>query len=60
MVPTILQMINRAREERNVALVGVNGAGKSTLLNTISGIIQPGRGKILLEGNPLTKKGELS
>ena len=60
MVPTMLQMINRAREERNVAFVGANGAGKCTLLNTFSGIMQPGRGKILFEGKPLTKKGELS
>ena len=60
MVPTMLQVINRAREERNVALVDANGAAKSTLLSTISGIMQPGRGKILFEGKPLTKKGELS
>ena len=37
-----------------VALVGANGAGKSTLLNTISGMIQPGKGKILFKGNSLT------
>ncbi len=60
MVPTMLQVINRAREERNVALVDANGAAKSTLLSTISGIMQPGRGKILFEGKPLIKKGELS
>lgn len=40
--------------QKIVALVGANGAGKSTLLNTISGIIQPGRGKILFKGKPLT------
>jgi branched-chain amino acid transport system ATP-binding protein len=36
-----------------VALVGTNGAGKSTLLDTISGIIQPDKGKILFSGKPL-------
>ena len=41
-------------QQKIVALVGANGAGKSTLLNTISGIIQPGGGKILFKGNPLT------
>jgi branched-chain amino acid transport system ATP-binding protein len=33
-----------------VALVGANGAGKSTLLRSIAGILQPGSGRIELEG----------
>jgi branched-chain amino acid transport system ATP-binding protein len=40
-------------KETIVALVGANGAGKTTFLNTISGIIQPRRGKILFSGKPL-------
>ncbi|HSF82957.1 MAG TPA: ABC transporter ATP-binding protein [Anaerolineales bacterium] len=32
-----------------VSLIGANGAGKSTLLNSISGIVPPRYGKILLE-----------
>ena len=36
-----------------VALVGANGAGKSTLLNTISGLIQPARGRIEFEGQSI-------
>jgi branched-chain amino acid transport system ATP-binding protein len=39
-----------------VALVGANGAGKSTLLNTISGLIQPAKGKIEFEGKSITAK----
>ncbi len=39
--------------QKIVALIGANGAGKSTLLDTISGIIQPIRGKILFSGKPL-------
>jgi branched-chain amino acid transport system ATP-binding protein len=33
-----------------VALVGANGAGKSTTLNTISGLIAPAGGSVLLDG----------
>ena len=32
-----------------VALVGINGTGKSTLLRILSGIIQPGLGKVVTE-----------
>ncbi len=37
-----------------VALVGANGAGKSTLLKTISGLIRPRRGKVLMGGREVT------
>ncbi len=33
-----------------VTLIGSNGAGKSTTLRTISGILQPRQGEVLLEG----------
>jgi branched-chain amino acid transport system ATP-binding protein len=36
-----------------VALVGANGAGKTTLLKTISGLLRPGDGEILFEGEDL-------
>ena len=36
-----------------VALVGANGAGKTTILNSISGILHPHKGSILLDNNPL-------
>jgi branched-chain amino acid transport system ATP-binding protein len=36
-----------------VTLIGANGAGKSTLLNTISGILRPRKGVIVLEGEPI-------
>ncbi|MBV8692620.1 MAG: ATP-binding cassette domain-containing protein [Actinobacteria bacterium] len=38
-----------------VALLGTNGAGKSTLLSAISGLLEPGRGRISFEGRDITK-----
>lgn len=32
-----------------IALIGSNGAGKTTLLNTVSGLLKPGKGRILFE-----------
>jgi branched-chain amino acid transport system ATP-binding protein len=47
----VLWSVNlRVAENQIVALVGSNGAGKSTLIKTISGLLQPYRGKILFEG----------
>lgn len=36
-----------------VALIGANGAGKSTTLKTISGLLRPRNGEILLEAAPI-------
>jgi branched-chain amino acid transport system ATP-binding protein len=34
-------------------LIGPNGAGKSTVLKTVSGLLRPKRGTILLQGEPI-------
>jgi branched-chain amino acid transport system ATP-binding protein len=36
-----------------VCLLGANGAGKSTTLRTVSGLLHPLRGEILLRGQPI-------
>ncbi len=43
------------REGEIVTLLGANGAGKSTLLNTISGLLRPAAGEILLNDSPIHK-----
>lgn len=45
----------QVREKEIVTLIGSNGAGKSTLLNTISGVLKPREGEILLEGNRIDR-----
>jgi len=37
-----------------VALIGDNGAGKSTLVKTLSGVIRPDSGQILVKGVPVS------
>ncbi|HUK03579.1 MAG TPA: ABC transporter ATP-binding protein [Burkholderiales bacterium] len=36
------------------ALIGPNGAGKTTFVNLLTGVLQPSRGSVLLEGEDVT------
>ena len=42
-------------EGQVVALLGANGAGKTTLLRAASGLLQPTRGQLLLDGQDITR-----
>jgi branched-chain amino acid transport system ATP-binding protein len=46
----------KVHEEELVLLLGGNGAGKSTLLKSISGLLNPGSGRILFKGEEITGK----
>ncbi|WP_127781600.1 ABC transporter ATP-binding protein [Rhodococcus sp. X156] len=39
---------------RITAVLGANGAGKTSLLRTISGLVRPDSGRVLLEGSDIT------
>jgi branched-chain amino acid transport system ATP-binding protein len=41
------------KEGEIVCLLGANGAGKSTTLRTISGLLHPLKGEVLLDGKPI-------
>lgn len=44
------------QEGEIVALVGGNGAGKTTTLRTLSGLLRPSSGRILLDGDALERR----
>jgi branched-chain amino acid transport system ATP-binding protein len=46
-----------AAEGGITAVLGANGAGKTTLLRTISGLLRPSRGRVVLDGRDLRGLG---
>lgn len=49
-IPALVQADLAVAEGEMVALLGRNGAGKSTLLSIISGLLQPDRGTVTING----------
>ena len=53
----ILRGVDLYVEEHGIAcIIGPNGAGKSTVLKTVSGILRPSRGSVVIGGTNLTGK----
>jgi branched-chain amino acid transport system ATP-binding protein len=52
-IPALKGIALEVQRGEIVALLGNNGAGKTTTLRTISGLLVPRRGRIVLEGEPL-------
>ena len=46
----------KAGEKERIAILGPNGAGKSTLFKHFNGILQGTSGRVLIDGEPVTKK----
>ncbi len=55
MIQAIKGVSFSVEEGEVIALIGANGAGKTTILHTVSGLLKPKKGKVLFEGQDITK-----
>ena len=54
-IPALKGISFEVEEGEVIALIGANGAGKTTTLRTITGLIEPAAGSIILNGQDITK-----
>ena len=45
------------RQGEFVSVIGPSGCGKTTLMNIVGGFVQPTRGRVLLDGEPVSAPG---
>ena len=55
-VPVLNNVSVAARPGTITAVLGANGAGKTTLLRTISGLVKPRQGRILVDGANVSRR----
>lgn len=55
--PALRQVSLRIEKGAMTAIAGQSGAGKSTLVDLVTGLLSPGKGEILLDGQPLSDEG---
>lgn len=53
-IPTLQDVSFEIGPGQRVVVLGPSGCGKTTLLNLIAGFLRPTRGRILLDGRPVT------
>ncbi len=58
-VPVLKEINLNIRQGECVVLKGVSGSGKTTLLSLIAGLDKPSSGKVLIEGEPISKLPDL-
>lgn len=58
-VPVLKEINLTIRQGECVVLKGVSGSGKTTLLSLIAGLDKPSAGKVLIEGEPISKLPDL-
>lgn len=54
-IPAVKNMNIHINRGEIVALIGTNGSGKSTTLRSVSGLLDQVQGRIIFEGNDITK-----
>ncbi len=58
-LPDVVQDLNfKASRGQLTCILGGNGTGKTTTLSILGGLLRPYRGKILIDGKPLTSYGK--